>query len=204
MEGLSDPPLPLDDAQPRDCWQGVSDEFGYLLDAPGGRVVGFKVQSFSNFDLDADEVAEIWEAPLFDAPQLGLTNASAGEVATAARAYFGGESSLNRHAFSAAASEKGEEALDTWRICLQAGDMMAHFALGYTHYDLGNFQEAGVLREAGDSDARRRLADRRLHQPRRPNRLEQLANDVLDRCIEWPRSPTEQVSVDVSRAYEPA
>ncbi len=132
----------VDDAQPRDCWQGVSDEFGYLLDAPDGRVVGFKVQEFSEFDLDNSDVAEIWEAPLFDAPQLGLTNASAGEVAVAARAFFGGESSFNRQAFSVGTSEKGEEALETWRICLQAGDTMAHFALGYTHFELGNFQDA--------------------------------------------------------------
>ncbi len=36
----------------------------------------------------------------------------------------------------------GAEALFQWRLCLQAGDGMAHFALGYTLYELGRFHEA--------------------------------------------------------------
>ena len=36
----------------------------------------------------------------------------------------------------------GEEALDLWRCCLEAGDSMAHFALGYTLYELERFHEA--------------------------------------------------------------
>ncbi len=37
---------------------------------------------------------------------------------------------------------EGEEALVAWLACLEAGDSMAHFALGYTLYDLGRYVEA--------------------------------------------------------------
>jgi hypothetical protein len=29
-----------------------------------------------------------------------------------------------------------------WERCLESGDVMAHFALGYTHYELSDFHEA--------------------------------------------------------------
>ncbi len=55
---------------------------------------------------------------------------------------FGEQSSINRQFFSAAIDAQGEDALGLWLACLQAGDAMAHFGLGYTLYDLGRFQEA--------------------------------------------------------------
>ena len=80
--------------------------------------------------------------PRFDAPVLGLRAVPAGEIVLAARALFGEQSSINRHFFSAAINAEGEDALGLWLACLQAGDAMAHFGLGYTLYDLGRFQEA--------------------------------------------------------------
>ena len=74
-------------------------------------------------------------------PQLGLTDASVGEIVLAARALFGGPT-INRVYFKAAVNADPEEALDLWLSCLAAGDCMAHFALGYTLYDLGRFHEA--------------------------------------------------------------
>ena len=42
---------------------------------------------------------------------------------------------------------EGEKALNVWRCCLEAGDSMAHFAIGYTLYELERYREAyGHLR----------------------------------------------------------
>jgi tetratricopeptide (TPR) repeat protein len=132
----------VDDAQPPENWRGVGESFAFLHDSPGGPVVGFKVVDFSRFDPDDPEVADVWEAPRFTVPALALRGASAGEVVLAARALLGGESTVNQRFFSAATAAEGEEALALWLACLQAGDSMAHFGLGYTLYDLGRFQEA--------------------------------------------------------------
>src|SRR3954471_6231584 len=109
----------VDDAQAPDCWRGVSEQFGFLHDAPGGRVVGFKVVEFSIFDPEDEDHDEIWDEPRFDAPLLALANASAGEIAVAARAHFDGRDSLNRRLFGAATRAEGEEALVAWRHCLE-------------------------------------------------------------------------------------
>lgn len=132
----------VDDAQPPENWRGVSESFGFLHREPGGPEVGFKLVDFSEFDAEAPDVAEIWGAPHFDAPVLGLRNVPAGEIVLAARALFGEDSSINRQFFSAAIAAEGEEALALWLACLQAGDAMAHFGLGYALYDLGRYQEA--------------------------------------------------------------
>ncbi len=132
----------VDDGQPSEHWDGVSEDFGWLHDAPKARVLGFKVLGFSEFDFDDEDVAEIWDGPRFDAPVLGLTDVTAGEVVVAARTFFGGCSSVNRMYFNAAVELEGEPALDMWLGCLQAGDGMAHFGLGYTLYELGHFHDA--------------------------------------------------------------
>ena len=133
----------VDDAQPSDNWRGVSNEFGYLHDAPGGRALGFKVVEFSEFDVEAAEVEEIWGEPLFDVPLLGLSAAPAGEVMLGTRALLGGTSTTNRLYFGAAAgTEDPSEALPLWLGCLESGDSMAHFGLGYTLFALGRFRES--------------------------------------------------------------
>ena len=133
----------VDDAQPPDHWRGVTEQFGYLHDSPRGRVVGFKVLGLSELDPEAPELDEIWGRPLFDVPLLGLEWASGGDVILATRALLGDLSTINRHYFNAAAgTEDPAEALPLWLSCLQAGDSMAHFGLGYTLYALGRYQEA--------------------------------------------------------------
>lgn len=132
----------VDDGQPSENWAGVNEQLGYLHDGPGGRVLGFKVLRFSEFDLDDDDVAEIWDGPRFDAPALGLADATTGEIVLAARTLFGGVSTVNRYYFDAGIAAEGEEALAMWLGCLQSGDSMAHFALGYTLYELGRLPEA--------------------------------------------------------------
>ena len=132
----------VDDAQGTDNWRGVSEAFGYLNDGPRGRCVGFKVVDFSEFDPEAADVREIWEGPLFDVPVLGLSGIPAGEVVIGARALFRGDDSINRSFFNAAVQADGEEAYGLWLACLQSGDAMAHFGLGYTLYELGRYPEA--------------------------------------------------------------
>jgi ADP-ribosyl-[dinitrogen reductase] hydrolase len=132
----------VDDAQPPDSWEHVSGQFAFLRDAPGGRVVGFRVAEFSIFDPDDEDYDGIWDEPRFDAPLLALSDASAAEIVVAARAHFDGRDSLNRRLFSAATNTTGEEALVAWRHCLESGDAMAHFGLGYTLFELGRHAEA--------------------------------------------------------------
>jgi tetratricopeptide (TPR) repeat protein len=120
----------------------VSERLGFLHERPAGRALGFKVLGFSEFDPEDPAVEEAWSRPRFDVPLLGLEDAVAGEVVVAARAFFGDEPSINRAYFNAAAGETGEDALGLWRACLQAGDSMAHFGLGYTLLELGRHQEA--------------------------------------------------------------
>jgi len=132
----------VDDGQPSECWEGVNSRFGYLRERPDGRIVGFKVVGFAEFDPERASVRRIWDEPRFDAPLLGLTAASAGEIVTAAGFHFDGRNSINRDLFHAAMAVKGEDALVRWRQCLEAGDAMAHFALGYTAYGLRRYPEA--------------------------------------------------------------
>ena len=132
----------IDDGQPPENWRGVSEKIGFLDEEPGGRVLGFKVLEFSRFDPDAAEVREIWEGPNFDAPVLGLTNASAGEIITATRPLFGDAMTINRAYFDHAIDAEGEDSLALWLSCLQAGDSMAHFGLGCGLYDVGRYHEA--------------------------------------------------------------
>jgi tetratricopeptide (TPR) repeat protein len=132
----------VDDGQPPENWREVNERFGFLHDDPGGRCLGFKALGFSSLDPDHPSLAEIWDGPHFDAPQLGLSNAEAGEIVVAARPLFDGVDSLNRFHFERGCHTEGEEALVHWQCCLEAGDAMAHFALGYTLYELGRHREA--------------------------------------------------------------
>ncbi len=132
----------VENAQPSDHWRGVSESFGYVLRHPGGPEIGFKILGFSEFDPEAEEVAEIWEGPRFDVPTLGLKDSTAGEIVLAARPFLAGHSTINRVYFNAAMRAEGAEAERLWRYCLQSGDLMAHYALGYTLYDLERYREA--------------------------------------------------------------
>lgn len=132
----------VENAQPSDHWREISDSFGYLLRSPQGPEIGFKILGFSEFDPEHEEVTEIWEGPRFDVSTLGLTNATAGEIVLAAHPFLSGRSTVNRVYFNAAMRAEGAEAEMLWRYCLQAGDLMAHYSLGYTLYELGRYREA--------------------------------------------------------------
>jgi tetratricopeptide (TPR) repeat protein len=132
----------VSDGQPKERWRDLTDDFAFYVDLETGAVTGFGVQAFSELDVDDEALAEIWTGPRFDAPLLGLTGVSAGEIIIAARAHFGSMPSVNRIWFSAATGKSGEEALTIWQVCLGAGDSMAHFAIGYTHYELEHYHAA--------------------------------------------------------------
>jgi len=130
------------DDQPADHRRVLSETCAFLLDGPAGRVVGFCIDAFDTFDVDAPEVAAIWKAPRFAAPALGLSAATAGEVAIAARRRFAGRNSVDRTLAAAATGCSGREALVRWTQCLEAGDASAHFPLGCVLLDLGRPGEA--------------------------------------------------------------
>ena len=142
--------LPLgrvSDGQPEENYLHVGDAFRWCLDGPAGTVVGFEVVGLREFESDADEYAELWDGQRFDAPLLALTNATAGEITLAAQGRYRDESTINRVYFDRAVAAEGEEALEQWRLCLECGDSMAHYGIGYTLLELGRPAEAyGHLR----------------------------------------------------------
>ena len=135
------------DGKPEDETIPGGEDFGYFLDEPGGAVIGFWVHGISGFRPD-ELSGPIWEGPRFRVPVLGLQNASAGEVILSARATFAGMSSADSVFFKLAVGEQGSNRAElAWRACLAAGNLRAHFALGYTLCEQGRYHEAyGHLR----------------------------------------------------------
>jgi tetratricopeptide (TPR) repeat protein len=133
----------VDDGQPSENWVGLSEQVGLLMASPFGPVIGFCVKAFSEVDLDAEEHEPMWTGPRFDVPVLGLRDVGAAEICLAAETYLDGEPTVNRAFFrSAMAAESQEEAVMFWRVCLECGDLMAHYSLGYTLHDIGRYREA--------------------------------------------------------------
>jgi hypothetical protein len=133
------------DGQFRDCWLSIGENAAFLLDEVEGDVVGFGVQGLSSFNVDDPAHAPFWTAARFNVPTLGLRDATAAEVILAARPFLGGRPTVNRQLFDEAC-EMGHvdrpRALALWLQCLESGDVMAHFAIGYTMYELGHFSVA--------------------------------------------------------------
>jgi tetratricopeptide (TPR) repeat protein len=132
----------VDEGVPEDWWERVGPRMGYLREHGYGPAVGFKVRELSQFDVDASELGAIWRPPRFHAPMLGLTDASAGEIILGARAFFAGRASISDDFFALAAEASGEEALNLWLCCLEAGDSVAHYGVGCALYDLDRYREA--------------------------------------------------------------
>lgn len=130
------------DGQHRGCWRPVDERFAYFVPRRKRHPRGFHIQQLDEFDPFAPEVEAIWNPPRFRAPLLGLESATAGEIVVAALAHLGDEPTVNRVYFGSATHKTGEEALGLWRCCLEAGDCMAHFAIGYTLLELGRDREA--------------------------------------------------------------
>jgi hypothetical protein len=73
--------------------------------------------------IDVEKSPELWGGPRFDVPILGLRAAGVGEMILAARALFRGRSSVSQAFVLEAAEATGEEAVEIWRCCHEAGDM---------------------------------------------------------------------------------
>lgn len=128
------------DGQPEDHYIELSDALSFIRRSPREEVIGFSISGVSGLDT---EQPVLWEPPLFDLPELGLDVAPPGAVLAAARRSFPGLSTGDVILFEAAVdAEEPEQAALAWRVCLGAGDMRAHFGLGYTLCDLGRPREA--------------------------------------------------------------
>ena len=95
----------------------------------------------SGFDPEGLE-GPIWEGPRFAVPVLGLEDASVGEIVLAAKATFAGITTVDNVFFDFAVSGGGADKAEIgWRVCLAAGNLKAHFGLGYTLCDHGRHHE---------------------------------------------------------------
>lgn len=136
------------DGKGADEYVAVDDDFSYVLSEPHGYVIGFTVDNFASFDAEGVEV--IWEGgpfatpAVFDVPVLGLEGASAGAIATLAAVVFAGISTADAELFNWAVEieRAGEEKVERWRLCLAAGNLLAHFGLGYSLCEVGRFHQA--------------------------------------------------------------
>lgn len=141
----------VEDGQPERNCHVISEHCRLLYSAPGGRVLGFDTRVFSELDLDALDAEGLFGGPRFDVPVLGLGEATIGEICLAARRFLGDEPSLEIAYFKSAvaAGSRGDldEAEESWRLCLEAGGMEAHYGLGYTLLELERPHDAyGHLR----------------------------------------------------------
>lgn len=136
----------VEDGQPPERWvavgEGEDQPVGLYRLTEGGPIIGFAVHDLGELDLDRPDLSAIWDEPLFDVPVLALRAAPAGAIIAAARTHFGDRPSLNRIYFDLAVNLSGTEALEHWRACLEAGDSMAHFAIGYTLFELERYELA--------------------------------------------------------------
>jgi tetratricopeptide (TPR) repeat protein len=110
-----------------------------VQDPDAGPVLGFEICGLSEFELpDDDDDVEVWDGPRFEVPRLGLVAASAGEIVLAVQAQFGDDPTADAmHAHSAMRAKSPVDALPHWELALDAGDMRAHFGLGYTLVEAG-------------------------------------------------------------------
>lgn len=133
----------VDEGQAPEAWQGVTENFGFMIDQHEGRIVGFKALEVSQIDLSAPEYEPLWSGVRFCAPTLALADASAAEVILAARAFFGDRASINRYFFSEAIdAESVKDEVGEWLACVETGDCMAHYGLGVALMNSGSPQLA--------------------------------------------------------------
>lgn len=140
----------VDDGQASDRWgtvEGWDSRIGLIHDRALGdkeaRLVGFRIQDYSEYlaDLDPDDGA--WGDVWFHVPQLGLERASVAEIAVAVNQLFPNGSTPNRFFFNEAAGmNDNNKAIDYWLSCLATGDSMAHFGVGCCLYELDRYHDA--------------------------------------------------------------
>lgn len=134
----------VDDGVPARCWDVLVDAVVAVARDPRTReVAGFTALGGSTFNPGEHE--QLFGDDLrFTLPQLGLREATIGEICLAAEAWLGhGVPTLDRHYFHlATAAPTQREAIEMWLLCLEAGGLQAHYALGYTYYESGDLKRA--------------------------------------------------------------
>ena len=104
-------------------------------------MIGFVLNRYSGYD--PDEHPDLYGGHRFDVPVLGLEQASVNEIVLCARATFGSLPTADVVFFDKAVNGQGTDTAELgWRVCLAAGNLKAHFGLGYTLWELGQFHEA--------------------------------------------------------------
>jgi tetratricopeptide (TPR) repeat protein len=133
----------VDDGIPSECYQEIAEDRVALVRHPeDGRVVGFSAIEWLAFEPAAH--AELFAREhLFTVPQLGLFDATVGEICLAVKAWLPCEPTLGRAYFhEALGTQNPSNALPVWLLCLEAGELNAHYSLGYTYYELGEFHRS--------------------------------------------------------------
>jgi len=135
------------DGHPDDaCDQPLAGFYIYRR-GPGGLAIGFCTDEASEWDVMECADESLWGADdlAFDVPTLGLRAATIGEIILCARSALD-ESTPDIVFFQKAVAAGGDENLERaetmWRRCLAAGDLKAHFGLGYTLVGLDRPHEA--------------------------------------------------------------
>ncbi|MGC9221903.1 MAG: ADP-ribosylglycohydrolase family protein [Solirubrobacteraceae bacterium] len=132
----------FDDLEPNRSVE-ICDGVRLMLDLNSEKCVGFTMQNFSSFDFEAPANAAVWRGPRFDVPPLGIEQGTVGLIAATARLVIGSLRTPDRVLFDqAVAAGKGEKALLLWQACLEEGNELARYALGYTLLALGRPLEA--------------------------------------------------------------
>ncbi len=133
------------DQLPRERYLALVDNrAAFVVDPSGCEIVGFVIHGYSELSASELETPELWRAPRFAVPVLGLVDASVGEILTAIRGRFApGEPTADAmHAHAAMDEKDPARALPHWQLALEAGDMKAHYGLGYTLCGLGRHRSA--------------------------------------------------------------
>lgn len=121
----------------------ICDGVGLILDPDGAECKGFVFDNLSTFDFEAAENAVVWTGPRFDVPALGVEQGTIGLVAATARLVLGELRTPDRVLFDAATRAHGyAEALPLWEACLDEGNELARYALGYSLLALSRPREA--------------------------------------------------------------
>jgi ADP-ribosyl-[dinitrogen reductase] hydrolase len=121
----------------------ICEDVRLMFDTPNGRCVGFFLGGLSHFEFEAPQNAAIWTGPRFDIPPLGIEQGTVGLIAATVRLAIGGLRTPDRVLFDAAlAAGNTEDALELWEACLQAGNELARYSLGYTLLHLDRPAEA--------------------------------------------------------------
>ncbi len=128
----------------------ITNDFTFQIDALGGWPVGFDIQQFSGFATAHFDEPERIEFLRFDAPLLGLTNASADHVAFEASSQLAGAPTLARRLWQEIHSDgqrlfdrKSAAEIDELLLrILRAGDMTAHLGIGAQRLSAGDTQLA--------------------------------------------------------------